>query len=93
MEKRYKIEVTAEDFKSLKFEEIVTSETIKERLAEIAPDCNIDFERVFTDARCKFFRHYMPANKTIALNAHKKGAELHKAGNNTKVYISAVDNF
>lgn len=88
MSKRYNVIVTTNDAKSIRHEEIVTKEAIKQRLAEIISECNIDWERVFNDDRCKYFLHYMPANVTTTKHSYEKNNILHKSGNIVRVYIS-----
>ena len=86
--KRYNVIVTADDFRSVRHEEVATEETIKQRLAELAPECNIDWTKIFTDKRCLYFQHYMPADKTTTQHSYKENSTLHKSGNLVKVYIS-----
>ena len=86
--KIYNVIVLADDFKSVKHEQIITQEDLKIKLLELAPECEIDFDKIFTDKRCIYFRHYMPVNKTTTMHSYKENAELHNKKNVVKVYIS-----
>lgn len=59
-------------------------------LSSKAPLCNVDFTRIYTDDRCRYFQHYMPMNKTTAKHSYKENHKLHKSGNFVKLYISEV---
>lgn len=88
----YRVIITSEDFKSIAskwtFEQL---DTVKRHVSLNAPDCKIDWETVANDKRCKFFRHYMPANETTAEHSYKRCNELLKSGSNVRVYISKVN--
>lgn len=88
MGKWYNIIITQDDFKGVSHEEVVAEENLQKRLLELAPDCNIDWHKVFKDERRRYFKHYMPANKTTSKHSHKDNHILFKEGNNVKVYIS-----
>lgn len=70
------------------FKGILRENQIENHLKSIAPECTIDFEKLFKDKRAKYFRHYMPANITSHEHSYKKNHELFINGNFIKVYIS-----
>lgn len=86
--KKYNVIVTADDFRSVLHEEVLSEDAIKQRVTELAPDCNIDWTKIFTDKRCLYFQHYMPSNKTTTQHSYKENNRLYKSGNLVKVYIS-----
>ena len=76
-------------------EGVLSKETVDENcladyLAAKVPNCKVDLERIYTDDRCRYFRHYMPMNKTTAKHSYKENHRLHKFGNYVKLYISEV---
>ena len=68
----------------------VPENCLADYLLKEVPNCTIDLNRIYTDDRCRYYRHYMPANKTTTMHSHNENNELHKAGNYVKVYISEV---
>ena len=74
---------------------LLSKETVKEidlenYLKDKAANCNVDFNRIYSDERCRYFQHYMPTNKTTARHSYKENHKLHKSGNFVKLYISEV---
>lgn len=88
--KKYRILITDDDFERVKFDIKCDFDKIEGQLKTLVPECNINFEMVLNDKRCKSLRHYMPANITTAEHSNLKNYELHKQGNQVKVYISIV---
>ena len=89
--KKYRLEVVNDDpSKGLVFEDYVMIDEIKSKLAELVPECDFDFDRLHNDDRVKLFKHYMPANETVADRAYRRNNELFKNGNNVKFYLGAV---
>lgn len=86
--RKYDIVITANDFANVLHEETISEENLKQKVSELAPECNVDWNRVFTDKRCKYFRHFMPINKTIAKHSYKENSSVYKSGNNVKIYIT-----
>lgn len=70
--------------------ETVFENHLADYLLSKVPDCNVDLNRIYTDDRCRYFRHYMPTNKTVTMHSYKENNQLHKAGNFVKLYISEV---
>lgn len=88
--RNYSVEVTTNDFKNLKHQEVFSENNIKQRLQSLAPDCVIDWHKIFNDKRCRYFRHYMPINVTKAKNSYRKCNELSERGNYVKVFITEI---
>ena len=74
--------------KGLLSEEKVLEKDIEKYLSTKVPNCNVDFKRIYADNRCRYFRHYMPTNKTVAQSSYKENNKLHDSGNFVKLYIS-----
>jgi hypothetical protein len=70
--------------------ETVNENCLADYLSSKVPNCEVDLERIYTDDRCRYFQHYMPANKTTAKHSYKENHRLHKSGNFVKLYISEV---
>jgi hypothetical protein len=70
--------------------ETVLETELEKYLSSNVPSCNVDLERISSDDRCKYFKHYMPKNKTTAKHSYKENHHLHKSGNFVKLYISEV---
>lgn len=73
---------------AVKHEETLPESEVKERLTQLVPECNINWEMVLNDKRCSYFQHYMPVNTTSAKHSYSKNHKLFTAGNRVKVYIS-----
>ena len=54
----------------------------------VIPNCNVSFEHIFNDKRCRYFQHYMPINQTVPRHSYKKCHDLFKSGNRVKIFIS-----
>jgi len=70
--------------------ETVLETELENYLSRNVPNCNFDVKRINSDDRCRYFRHYMPTNKTTARHSYKENHQLHKSGNFVKIYISEV---
>ena len=89
MEKTYIVCVVDDDFsKGLISEDTIKESNLESFLKDKVPNCTLKFSKIFNDKRCRYFRHYMPANETIAQNSYKKDAQLFHSGNRVKVYVS-----
>lgn len=88
---KYRLEIVNDDYsKGLVFEKTLHIDELESKLAELVPECNFDFDRLYNDDRVRLFKHYMPANETVADRAYKRNNELFKNGNNVKIFLSAV---
>lgn len=87
----FSVEIVSDNQKDgLMSKQTVSQNDLENYLKDKAANCNVDFERIYTDERCRYFQHYMPKNKTTARHSYKENYKLHKSGNFVKLYISEV---
>ena len=88
MNKIYNLIVTEQAGTRVLYDGAIPEAELKDRLAKIAPECNVNWKMILEDKRCRYFQHYMPADVTVTQHSYKRRNELHKSGNIVKVYIS-----
>lgn len=69
-------------------EQKVFESNLTDYLKNATPNCNVSFEQIFNDKRCRYFQHYMPINQTVPRHSYKKCHDLFKSGNRVKIFIS-----
>jgi len=89
--RNYSVEIISDNPKEgLLSKETVVESELENYIQNKSFDCKVNVNRILSDERCKYFKHFMPANTTSARNSYKENHQLHKAGNFVKIYISQV---
>lgn len=87
----FSVEIVSDNPKEgLLSKETVFENYLADYLLSKVPYCSVNLKRIYTDDRCRYFRHYMPTNKTTTKHSYKENHQLHTSGNFVKLYISEV---